>query len=58
MMQFRITAYLQIVFLIVAVEKWGGGELLSRGKYDLTVLYTCMLNIQNELFVFQEKVYI
>lgn len=56
MMQFRITAYLQIVFLIVAVEK--GGELLSKGKYDLTVLYTCMLNIQNELFVFQEKVYI
>lgn len=36
----------------------GGGELLSKGKYDLTVLYTCMLNIQNELFVFQEKVYI
>lgn len=48
------TAYLQIVFLIVVVEK--GGELLSRGKYDLTVLY--MLNIQNELFVFQEKGYI
>lgn len=50
------TAYLQIVFLIVVVEKGARGELLSRGKYDLTVLY--MLNIQNELFVFQEKGYI